>query len=172
MWAKATWRRLCTAAKRQCWCTTPALCCMRPCCTPLPCPFSDTRCLSSLPQQPACSQLARKGKSLLSLVVAQNLGCSKQPPVVATHSNTNNSPSCDAAADCFPPARLPASGCAEGGEKPQVCQGKKKHLPPQCWHHPFLQKEAVELMHIGLSGNKPPHERPSNPPACGKQRLS
>ena len=62
-----------------------------PCCTLLLRLPSATRCLSSFLCQPCRSQLARRGKSLFSplVPVAQNLGCSKQPPVVATHSNTN-----------------------------------------------------------------------------------
>lgn len=62
-----------------------------PCCTPLLHLLSARQCLSSILQQPCCFQLARRGRQFFSfwLLVAQNLGCSKQPPVVATHSNTN-----------------------------------------------------------------------------------
>lgn len=62
-----------------------------PCCTPVLHLPSAMWCLSSFFHQPCCSQLARRGKSFFSplVPVAQNLGCSEQPQVVATHSNTN-----------------------------------------------------------------------------------
>lgn len=140
-----------------------------PCCTPILHLPSATWCLSSFLRQPWCSQLARRGRSLFSplVPVAQNLGCSEQPPA-ATQTLSFSwycSPSlsvCEAASFWLRWGRA---------ETLRSLRGRKSVSLHSADTILFFKRKLWSLC-ILVSLGTSHHTSDPGPPTCRKQQLS
>lgn len=142
-----------------------------PCCTPL-LPLALRNTLPFFVPLPA----PLEGKAA-PFSVAQYLGCSEQPPprVVATRSNAQHSPPCDAAADAASWRR----GCRllaapRAGRNLRSVRGRKSISLPSADAILFFKIGSPSSLRVWVPLGTSHHtsDPATLPPACGKQQLS